>query len=77
MRSQALATSTPPSPPPPCTVDEPPDNAVLERITKNLKKLKYKRLVAVAKKLKIKTNVDGVQLTGKQLAEEVLKVLNA
>ena len=64
-------------------VDEPIDDAVptpadLERVAKNLKKLKYNRLVAVAKKVGVKQAVaPGVKKTGKQLAEEVSKVLNA
>ena len=50
----------------------------LERVAENLKKLKYNRLVAVAKKVGVKQAVaPGVKKTGKQLAEEVLKVLNA
>ena len=75
--------SPPPATPPPCIVDEPTDDAVatdadLERVAKNLKKLKYKRLVAVAKKVGVKQAVaPGVKKTGKQLAEEVSKVLNA
>ena len=64
-------------------VDEPSDDTVatdadLERVAKNLKKLKYNRLVAVAKKVGVKQAVaPGVKKTGKQLAEEVSKVLNA
>ena len=68
---------------PPCTVDKPTDESVatpadFERVAKNLKKLKYNRLVAVAKKVGVKQAVaPGVKKTGKQLAEEVSKVLNA
>ena len=52
--------------------------ADLERVATNLKKLKYNRLVAVAKKVGVKQAVaPGVKKTGKQLAEEVSKVLNA